>query len=112
MSTSSPSDPILLTLSGPIAIITLNLPHKLNALSGDLYRHLGYLLRKVADMPDITITVLTGTGRFFSAGADVSSVPPTTASTDIDSPRTFWLRKCTPPLPPCRNSSPQFTPPY
>ena len=105
MSTTSPSDPILFTLSGPIAIITLNLPHKLNALSGDLYRELAHLLRKVADMPDITITLLTGTGRFFSAGADVGSLASIAVPAGSVSSRTFWLNRCTLP-PPCPYLSP------
>ncbi|KAF8457241.1 ClpP/crotonase-like domain-containing protein [Terfezia claveryi] len=92
MPTTTPSDPILLTLSGPIAIITLNLPHKLNALSSEAYQHLAHLLRKVADMTDITITLLTGTGRFFSAGADVGSVDSANVPAG-NSPRTFWLQR-------------------
>ncbi|KAF8427391.1 ClpP/crotonase-like domain-containing protein [Tirmania nivea] len=91
MSASPASDPILLTFSGPIAIITLNLPHKLNALTANLYRQLGYLLRKVADMPSITITLLTGNGRYFSAGVDISSLASAAVPADMDS-RTFWLR--------------------
>lgn len=86
-------DLILLDTQGEIAIITLNIPHKLNALSGDLYRQLAYLLRKVASMDQIVITVLTGNGRFFSAGADVASINGNAESSE-DSPRTFWLRNC------------------
>ena len=87
-------DPILLDIYGEIAVITFNLPWKLNALSGDLYRELAFLMRKVAKMDEITITVLTGNGRFFSAGADVSSIDDRQKATLEDSPRTFWLRNC------------------
>ena len=65
-------DEVTLTTRGRIAIITLNLPKKLNAMTQDLYYRLAQLLHKVAAMDDIYITVLTGNGRFFSAGADVS----------------------------------------
>ena len=58
---------ITLTVQGKIAIITLNLPEKFNALSLDLYYYLSTLLRQVATRDDIYITVLTGKGRFFSA---------------------------------------------
>jgi peroxisomal 3,2-trans-enoyl-CoA isomerase len=58
---------ILLEKRGKIAIITLNLEKKLNALNGDLYYELASKLTEVAAMPDIYITVLTGKGRFFSA---------------------------------------------
>ncbi|MCJ1294980.1 hypothetical protein MMC34_006540 [Xylographa carneopallida] len=79
---------ITLTVQGKIAIITLNLPEKFNALSLDLYYYLSTLLRQVATRDDIYITVLTGKGRFFSAGADVKmsrAVPP---GADI---RRHWL---------------------
>jgi Delta3-Delta2-enoyl-CoA isomerase len=61
------ADPILLTYRGRIAIITLNHPSKLNALDRGLYYELGERMREVAKRDDISITVLTGTGRFFSA---------------------------------------------
>ncbi|KAL4776082.1 ClpP/crotonase-like domain-containing protein [Aspergillus nidulans var. acristatus] len=67
---------ITVTYKDRIAIITLNQPKKLNALSGDHYYLLGERLREVDKRDDITITVITGTGRFFSAGADVTSARP------------------------------------
>ncbi|CAL5868605.1 uncharacterized protein PFLUO_LOCUS2832 [Penicillium psychrofluorescens] len=59
-----------------VAIVTLNRPDKLNALNQDLYYLLGERLREIDQRDDIYITVLTGTGRFFSAGADVTSTRP------------------------------------
>ncbi|PWY80952.1 peroxisomal d3,d2-enoyl-CoA isomerase [Aspergillus sclerotioniger CBS 115572] len=69
-------DPIKVTYQGRLAIITLNRPKKLNALDADLYYLLGERLREVDKRSDIFITILTGTGRFFSAGADVTSTRP------------------------------------
>ncbi|KAI9673095.1 MAG: hypothetical protein M1829_004409 [Trizodia sp. TS-e1964] len=66
-------DSITLETQGKIAIITLNLPHKLNALTQDLYYWLGALMREVAKREDIYITMLIGKGRYFSAGADVTA---------------------------------------
>jgi peroxisomal 3,2-trans-enoyl-CoA isomerase len=60
-------DLITLTYQGRIAIVTLNQPSKLNALNRDLYYMLGERLREVEKRDDVFITVLTGTGRFFSA---------------------------------------------
>ncbi|KAG0135179.1 ClpP/crotonase-like domain-containing protein [Tuber indicum] len=68
------SEPILLKVKKNVALITLNQPKKLNALTGDLYFGLAQVMRKVAAIEEVTITVLTGTGRYFSAGADLSSV--------------------------------------
>ncbi len=58
---------ITLSTNGKIAIITINLEKKLNALTQDLYYRLSTLMREVAARDDIYITVLTGKGRFFSA---------------------------------------------
>ncbi|KAF2861166.1 ClpP/crotonase [Piedraia hortae CBS 480.64] len=71
MSTQS-DQRVLFTTKGKIAIITLNLPKKLNALTQDDYLSVSQYLRKIALMDDIVVTVLTAKGRFFSAGADVS----------------------------------------
>lgn len=60
---------ITLHFQGKIAVITLNVPDKLNALTQDLYYLLGSRLREVAKRIDIYITVLIGKGRYFSAYA-------------------------------------------
>lgn len=52
---------------GKVAIITLNKPKMLNAMNQENYFKLASLMYEVAAMDDITITVLTGKGRFFSA---------------------------------------------
>lgn len=67
---------VTLTKKGRIAVITLNQPKKLNAMNQDAYYRLSCLMRDVAKMDDIRITILTGTGRFFSAGADVTTTRP------------------------------------
>lgn len=64
---SAANDEITLSTQGKVAIITLNLPKKLNALTQDLYYRLASLLREIALREDIYITVLTGKGRYFSA---------------------------------------------
>ncbi|KAH6642702.1 peroxisomal d3,d2-enoyl-CoA isomeras-like protein [Boeremia exigua] len=83
------SEGILVEYRGKIAIITLNVPKKLNALTADLYYHLARAMHEVATHDEVIITVLTGVGRFFSAGADVSfgSAPP--SPTDIDTRHTY-----------------------
>lgn len=70
------SEVVTLTKKGRIAIITLNQPKKLNAMNQDAYYRLSCLLQDVAKMDEVSITVLTGTGRFFSAGADVTTTRP------------------------------------
>ncbi|KAI4215124.1 MAG: hypothetical protein LQ351_002439 [Letrouitia transgressa] len=69
---SSIENLITLETKGKIATITFNIPHKLNALNSELHYRLSCLMREVAARDDIFITILTGKGRYFSAGADVS----------------------------------------
>ncbi|KAL8933712.1 MAG: hypothetical protein Q9211_005629 [Gyalolechia sp. 1 TL-2023] len=69
---SSAAQPVTLAIEGKIAVITLNMPQKLNALTKDLYYRLSCLMREVAARDDVYITILTGKGRYFSAGADVT----------------------------------------
>lgn len=58
---------ILVEYKGKVAVITLNVPKKLNALNGDLYYQLARAMHEVASHDEVFITVLTGKGRFFSA---------------------------------------------
>ena len=71
----STEDEILLSIEGKIAIITLNIPKKLNALTQDLYFKLSQTLRQVAKTESVYITILTGKGRYFSAYHS-PSLPP------------------------------------
>jgi Delta3-Delta2-enoyl-CoA isomerase len=64
---SSIENDVTLETRGNIAIITLNREKKLNAMDQDRYFRLASLMYKVAAMDNITITILTGKGRFFSA---------------------------------------------
>ncbi|KIX94256.1 uncharacterized protein Z520_09966 [Fonsecaea multimorphosa CBS 102226] len=73
---ASPEEAVLYRQQGRVAIITLNQPKKLNAMSQPYYYRISCLLRDIAENPEISVTVLTGTGRFFSAGANVNSTRP------------------------------------
>ncbi|KAA8913106.1 ClpP/crotonase-like domain-containing protein [Sphaerosporella brunnea] len=88
--------PVELSVTKNIATITLNDPKRLNALTLDGYFLLGSVLRQVAAMPEVTITLLTGSGRYFSAGADVTSTTsgdPNAATTSPDDARKYWFRR-------------------
>ncbi|PGH09940.1 hypothetical protein AJ79_05556 [Helicocarpus griseus UAMH5409] len=78
----SAAQEVTVTYQDRVAIITLNRPKKLNAMGADHYWELGQKMREVAERDDIFITVLTGTGRFFSAGADVQATRPAGDSDD------------------------------
>ncbi|KAM0252122.1 hypothetical protein ACHAQJ_007862 [Trichoderma viride] len=68
------SKAITVDYNGRIAIITLNQPERLNSFNQEQFYLLGEHLREIAKHDEVTITVLVGTGRFFSSGADVSDL--------------------------------------
>lgn len=61
------AETVLLEYRGPVAIITLNNPKKLNAQSKDGFYQIAKYLREIATHEEVLITVLTGAGRYFSA---------------------------------------------
>jgi len=64
---------IIVEVKGQIGIIKLNRPKSLNAFGGNLYMDLIAAIREMNEHPGTIFTVLTGAGRFFSAGADVKA---------------------------------------
>ena len=71
----APSSPHLgLHLDGPVATLTLDRPDVLNALSVDLLEDLVTACRWLATQQQVRVVVLTGAGRTFSAGADLSTM--------------------------------------
>jgi enoyl-CoA hydratase/carnithine racemase len=63
--------------SDGVAKITLNRPGKMNACSGDLLDRLTELYRRCDEDDTIRAVVLTGAGRAFCAGADMSDAANT-----------------------------------
>jgi Delta3-Delta2-enoyl-CoA isomerase len=88
----SPEEAVTLRTTGRLAIITLSRPKALNAMNQDYYYRLSCLLRQIADDPKVTVTILTGTGRFFSAGADVKTTRPGADSSNPDAARRDIMR--------------------
>jgi enoyl-CoA hydratase/carnithine racemase len=63
---------------GAVRWLRLNRPDKLNALDRNILDALQSELIQLETRPDISIVVLSGNGRYFSAGADILSSPPGT----------------------------------
>src|SRR5712692_9680869 len=64
-------DYLLVEDAPPAAIITLNRPEQLNALSTGLMTELTEELKRQAARPEVRAIVLKGAGRSFSAGHDL-----------------------------------------
>lgn len=67
------SSPVLVARRGPVVELTLNRPHRLNAVSRPLYESLATELDTVARDTAVRCLVLTGAGRAFCAGADLKA---------------------------------------
>jgi enoyl-CoA hydratase/carnithine racemase len=59
-------------LAGRVATITLNRPEKLNAINGAMVRELIAALEAADASDDVRAVIVTGAGRAFCAGADLS----------------------------------------
>ncbi len=57
---------------GPIGVLTLNVPKKLNAISETLVTEVNAALDVAENDDDVRVVVLTGAGRAFCAGFDLS----------------------------------------
>jgi enoyl-CoA hydratase/carnithine racemase len=64
---------VIFESSNQIATITFNRPDKLNAMTPRMMGEFWDAIRKVEDDPDLRVTILTGAGRGFCAGQDLSS---------------------------------------
>jgi 2-(1,2-epoxy-1,2-dihydrophenyl)acetyl-CoA isomerase len=69
-----------------IALLTLNRPDKLNAVTWDSWRQIGEAVRELGEDDEARVLVLTGSGRGFCSGTDLAAVvsgsgePPPAAS--------------------------------
>jgi 2-(1,2-epoxy-1,2-dihydrophenyl)acetyl-CoA isomerase len=67
---------LLVTIDGPIATICFNRPDQLNAINGDIRREFVIAAQQVNHDPSIRVVMLTGQGRAFCAGADLTEAHP------------------------------------
>jgi len=70
-----------------IALLTLNRPEKLNALSFDLVEDLHGALDDVGSDNSARVLILTGAGRGFCSGLDLTALGPSPAAAGTKGPR-------------------------
>ncbi|MCY3814312.1 MAG: enoyl-CoA hydratase [Gammaproteobacteria bacterium] len=68
------TEQLLAAIDDGVATITLNRPHKRNALSDELTPALRETLLRFDENPEVRVVVLTGAGTAFCAGGDVSGM--------------------------------------
>jgi len=74
MSHTDDSSPVVCQREGDIAILSLNLPHRLNPLSMPMQEALRAQLARLRDEGRVRAVVLTGVGKSFCVGADLTSM--------------------------------------
>src|SRR2546426_10432588 len=67
------SEDVLEVVEDGVAVLTLNRPDRLNAMSGPMLDALLAALPRLAEDPEVGVVVLTGAGRGFWAGGDVEA---------------------------------------
>ena len=71
---SEAAPPLLTTVEDGVATITLNRPDRLNSVTGALAEQYVAALLRFDDDPEVRVIVVTGAGRAFCAGADLSEL--------------------------------------
>ena len=71
-STETDTPDCLVEQDGHKLIVTMNRPHRRNALSGPMLRIMEDAWDRVNDDPEIRVCILTGAGGYFCAGMDLS----------------------------------------
>ena len=68
------TDEVLYEVDGPVATITLNRPDQRNAVNPELAQALQETMDRVEADPQVWVTLLTGAGATFCAGADLKVI--------------------------------------
>lgn len=68
-----------------IGTITLNRPKSMNALNSAVFKELGHVLAEIEGDNEVKVVIITGSEKFFAAGADITEVGE--ISTPVDAYR-------------------------
>lgn len=71
---TSPAGTVRLETDGYVAVLTLDRPAKLNALTGEMTAELAGHVAAINESAGVRAVVLTGTGRAFCAGSDIAEL--------------------------------------
>ena len=76
---------ILFSIEAGVALLSLNRPDQLNSFNTQMHGEVKEALKQVRQNPDVRVLLLTGEGRGFCAGQDLSdrNVAPGSAVPDL-----------------------------
>src|SRR5690242_5138759 len=69
--TTAAAPEVLYEVADNVAVLTLNRPERMNAISGPMLARLSELLLKANADPEVRAIILTGAGRAFCVGLDL-----------------------------------------
>ena len=72
-------NPILISREEQVLLVTLNRPGVLNALNRSMLTELGRTFESLEQDPLVRVVLITGSGKAFAAGADISEMKDFTA---------------------------------
>ncbi len=67
-------DILKLNVDENVAIVTNSRPQALNALNTRFFQEMGAMIEMIKGMPEIRVMIITGEGKAFAAGADISEM--------------------------------------
>jgi enoyl-CoA hydratase/carnithine racemase len=79
---------------GPIALVTLDRPERLNSLTFEVYRELTDLFAALRSREEVRVVVITGRGRGFCSGGDVEDIIGELFKRDISGLLEFTRMTC------------------
>ncbi|SEB21076.1 enoyl-CoA hydratase-related protein [Variovorax sp. YR216] len=92
------NDSVLYEVNDGIATITLNLPAKLNPIALELQEGLRDSLARVRMHNEVRAVVLTGAGKAFCVGADLSAMNPPDDGKTLGNRTAEWMQSMSHPL--------------
>ena len=89
---------VLYELADGIATLTLNLPAKLNPIARELQVELRDTLERIRDDRAVRAVILTGAGKAFCVGADLSAMAPGDEGKSLGAQTAEWMQSLSNPL--------------
>jgi 2-(1,2-epoxy-1,2-dihydrophenyl)acetyl-CoA isomerase len=89
---------VLYEFEDGVATLTLNLPAKLNPIALDLQQELRARLAAIRDDRQVRAVVLTGAGKAFCVGADLSAMRPPAEGATLGDQTATWMQSLSHPL--------------